>query len=128
MSDEERDLVERFRAACAAPRLSRRWKEWSAWVDARCLVQIGETPLLLVVERGRIELREGLPPLTAWDFSVRGACEAWRALWQAVPAPGSHDIFALAKRRELVIEGDLRGLMANLQLFKNLLEAPRTAA
>jgi hypothetical protein len=44
-----------------------------------------------------------------------------------VPAAGWHDIFALGKRRELVIDGNLQPLMAHLQFIKDLLAVGREA-
>jgi hypothetical protein len=42
-----------------------------------------------------------------------------------MPEAGWHDIFALMKRKEARVEGDLRPFMANLQYIKDLLSAPR---
>ena len=50
---------------------------------------------------------------------------AWSRFWQAVPDAGWHDIFALAKRGELRIEGNLQPLMAHLQFVKDLVASPR---
>ena len=47
------------------------------------------------------------------------------SFWQPVPDAGWHDIFALMKRKEARVEGDLRPFMANLQYIKDLLAAPR---
>ena len=45
--------------------------------------------------------------------------------WATVPAPGYHDLFAMAKFGHARIEGDLRPLLANLRYIKEVLEAPR---
>ena len=42
-----------------------------------------------------------------------------------MPAAGWHDLFALSKRGELVMEGDLQPLIANLQYIKDVLAMPR---
>jgi pimeloyl-ACP methyl ester carboxylesterase len=95
-------------------------------LTADCVVQIGTTPFLLRIERGRIqECRKGLPLLCSWRFALRGSAEAWDALWRDPPPPGWHDIFALAKRGEMSLEGNLEPLMANLQYIKDLVSLPR---
>lgn len=58
-------------------------------------------------------------------FTVRGTDEAWQRHWEAIPAPGWHDLFALTKRGAASFEGDLRPLLQNLQFFKDLLALPR---
>jgi hypothetical protein len=61
----------------------------------------------------------------SWVFAVRGSAQAWAALWQDPPPPGWHDIFALIKRGEMSLEGNLHPLMANLQYFKDMIASPR---
>jgi len=56
---------------------------------------------------------------------VRGSAQGWAALWQDPPPPGWHDIFALTKRGEMALEGNLHPLMANLQYFKDVVALPR---
>ncbi len=91
-----------------------------------CLVQIGSIPFLLRIEEGRIlELRKRLAPLSSWAFAVRGSARGWAALWQDPPPPGWHDIFALTKRGEMTLEGNIHPLMANLQYFKDIITLPR---
>lgn len=93
------------------------------------LVQVGEVPYLVTVVRGRIERVERGPfLLRAWSFAIRAPAEAWRRFWERVPAPGYHDLFAMAKRGEATLEGDLRLLMANLRYVKEVLAAPRRLA
>jgi hypothetical protein len=90
------------------------------------VVQIGTVPFLLRIEEGSIrECRKGLPLLCSWVFAVRGSVQGWAALWQDPPPPGWHDIFALTKRGEMALEGNLQPLMANLQYFKDILALPR---
>jgi hypothetical protein len=97
-------------------------------LNACCLVQIGSKPFLLDIEAGRIRnCRAELPLLGSWDFAVRGSAQAWMALWQEPPAPGWHDLFALSKRGEISIEGNLHPFMAHLQYFKDVLALPRRA-
>ena len=99
------------------------------FLSTEVLIELGQAPYLLAIERGRIAaLERGARPLRSWRFAVRAGEDAWRRFWRAVPAPGDHDIFALAKRGELIIEGDLQPFMANLFYFKDLLAAPRGQA
>ena len=106
------------------PRLVQRGKH----VDALMLLDTGETQHLLDIRRGRIEaLGTGPFVMPRWDFALRAPMSEWLAFWQAVPAPGHHDLFALIKRRVLRVEGDLHPFMSNLFYFKALMAAPRGA-
>ena len=50
---------------------------------------------------------------------------AWAGYWQAVPRPGYHDLLALTKRGEAMLEGELHPFIAHLQYFKDVLALPR---
>ena len=90
------------------------------------LLEIGPTPYYVSIERGRIaRLERGPVIMRSWSFAIRGSEHAWRQFWQPFPPPHFHDMFALAKRGEFRIEGDLYPLMANLPYFKGVLAAPR---
>ena len=91
-------------------------------------VGIGEETVLLDIDHGNLTLHDALPPLATWYFSVRGSVQAWDGYWRDPPAAGWHDLFALVKCQEMRIEGNLHGLMANLQFFKDLLALPRTTS
>ncbi len=100
-----------------------------AWLDARFQVGIGSIPFDVTVAAGRVTALERGPLLMrSWRFAVRGTPEAWSRFWQPVPEPGWHDLFALSKRGQLRMEGDLWPLMANLQYVKDLLALPRRVA
>jgi pimeloyl-ACP methyl ester carboxylesterase len=100
------------------------WRGRNLTVD--CLIQIGTVPFLLRIEQGRLEeCRRRLPLLCSWVFAIRGSAHAWAALWQDTPQPGWHDIFALSKRGEMSLEGNLQPLMANLQYIKDVVTLPR---
>jgi hypothetical protein len=95
-------------------------------LSAACLVQIGSTPFLLRIEEGGVkECRKGLPLMGSWDFAIRGSAPAWDAFWQDFPQPGWHDLFAMTKRGEMTMEGNLHPLIAHLQYFKDILALPR---
>ena len=123
----EEELCARFERAVLAGVNSDRhlvWRGRNLSVD--CLVQVGTVPFLLRIEEGSIpECRKGLPLMCSWMFALRGSAQGWAAFWQDPPAPGWHDIFALTKRGEMALEGNLQPLMANLQYFKDLVALPR---
>ena len=93
------------------------------------LVELGDTAWLVTVHEGRVTRVERGPFLMrAWSFAVRAPAEAWTRFWEPVPAPGYHDLFAMAKGGHARIEGDLLPLMANLRFVKDVLTAPRGKA
>jgi len=124
---DEAALCARFAAAVPAgldadPHLVWRGRH----LRARCLVQIGTTRFLLRIEAGRVtECRTPPALMSSWNFAVLGSVRAWEALWQSPPPPGWHDLFALYKRGEMTIEGDLHPFVAHLQYVKDLLALPR---
>ncbi|MGY6271635.1 hypothetical protein ACXIUT_18245 [Achromobacter denitrificans] len=97
-------------------------------VHVDMLLRFGAHPVLVRVRDGSVASAQApSTPLPSCDFSLRGSEEAWSRFWEAVPAAGWHDIFALSKRRELAIEGNLQPLMAHLQFVKDLLAVGREA-
>jgi hypothetical protein len=97
--------------------------------DARFQVGIGAIPFDVMIGAGKITALERGPfVMRSWRFAVRGTAEAWGRLWQPMPEPGWHDVFALVKRGCASVEGDLQPLMANLQFVKDLLALPRRIA
>jgi hypothetical protein len=106
----------------ADPDLSRRGR----WLSVECRVDIGREPFFLSIRDGSLAALERGPKLMrSTAFTVRGTDEAWTGYWQAIPEPGWHDLFALAKRGLASIEGDLRPFLQHLQYFKDLLALPR---
>ena len=93
------------------------------------LVQTGTTAWLVSVHEGRVTRVERGPFLMrAWSFAVRASDEAWRRFWEPVPAAGWHDLFAMTKGGQAIVEGDLQPLMANLRYVKDVLAKPRRSA
>ena len=127
MEPRERKLCARFERA--VPRCVNAddhfvWRGRNLTAD--CLLQIGTVSYLLRFEQGIIkECKKGLSLMSSWDFAVRGSARAWEALWHDPPKPGWHDLFALTKRGEMTIEGNLHPLMAHLQYFKDMIALPR---
>lgn len=96
------------------------------WVDVEFRVDVGDQPFFLAFLKGELAaFEQGALLMRSSAFTVRATDEAWTRHWQAVPAPGWHDLFALTKRGAASMEGDFRPLMQNLQFFKDLLALPR---
>ena len=92
------------------------------------LVEVGDEPWRVTVEAGRLAVERGPRLLRSWRFALRASAAAWAEHWRPHPRPGFHDLFAMAKRGEAVIEGDLLPLMQNLRYVKEVLAAPRRLA
>lgn len=87
---------------------------------------VGATPLLVRVEGGRVtSVARGPFLLRPWTFSITAAPETWLKLLKRVPDPGTHDLMALSKVGLARIEGNLHPFMANLQVIKDIVTAPR---
>ena len=63
--------------------------------------------------------------MRSWCFSYRASPAAWAEFWKPVPRPGWHDLLALAKNGEAILEGDLLPFITHLQYFKDVLALPR---
>ena len=99
------------------------------FVSLDCLVGTAAVPVYLTIAHGRVaDAQRGPLLMRPWRFAIRATPRAWNAFWQPVPRPGWHDLFALAKRGEATIEGEIGPLLANLQFFKDLLALPRGRA
>ena len=99
------------------------------FLTADFLVEVGETPYHVSVDRGRIaSVTRGPVLMRPWRFAIRASDDAWREFWQPVPRPGYHDLLALTRFGHARVEGDLHPLMANLRYVKEVLETPRRLA
>ena len=101
---------------------------WGRGMNETFLVEVGATQYLLTVRDGKLQVEKGPFAQRSWRFAIRAKREAWEKFWQKVPPPGFNDIFALFKRGQLTIEGDLHPFMANLLYIKDVLAAPRKEA
>ncbi len=111
------------------------WKQdantqWRArTLTGQVLVQFGDEQALLKFVDGQLVDCNLTPPLLSRTlFTIRGTAAAWDALWQPVPKAGWHDLFALTKRKEVVLDGDLQQLFAHLRFVKDMLSCPRPQA
>jgi hypothetical protein len=128
MDDQEKAtaLFRRLREVVADDaRLAQRGR----FLTADLLIGVGTVPFLVRVAEGRVAAVEQGPFLLRPSaLAIRGAADAWLRFWERTPAPGWHDLSALAKRGAVTIEGDIRCFMAHLQFIKDLLAVPRRAA
>ncbi len=109
----------------AAPALVTRGR----FLDCDCRLGPIDQPFFASIRAGRIVEFTAKPALMrSWRFSYRATPEAWREYWQPMPKAGFHDLLALTKRGEAVVEGDLHPFMTHLQYFKDLLALPRLQA
>jgi len=93
------------------------------------LLGIDEVEYLITVSEGRIASFERGPFLMRpWTFALRASAETWQRFWEATPAPGYHDLFAMKKRGAARVEGDLVPLMTHLRYVQDVITAPRRAA
>ncbi len=96
------------------------------FVETTFLVEVGDVVWLVKISGGRITaVTRGPFAMPSWTFALRASRETWEQYWQASPAPGFHDLFALVKRRALRMEGNLHPLMSNLLYFKDVMAALR---
>ena len=93
------------------------------------LLGIDDVEYLITVSEGRIASVERGPFLMRpWRFALRATGEAWLRYWEAMPAPGYHDLFAMKKRGVARVEGDIVPLMTHLRYVQDVITAPRRAA
>jgi hypothetical protein len=96
------------------------------FLDCECLLGPIEQPFHASIRAGRIvDLTPAPVLMRSWRFSYRATAAAWAEYWQPAPRPGWHDLLALTKREQAVLEGDLHPFMAHLQYFKDVLALPR---
>jgi hypothetical protein len=96
-------------------------------VRVKVLVEAGDQAAIVTITDGvpvGIADANGLV-MPAWTFALRASAAEWAQFWQPAPRPGHHDLFALLRRKQLRLEGDIHPFMSNLFYFKALLALPR---
>ncbi|TAK82489.1 MAG: hypothetical protein EPO20_20680 [Betaproteobacteria bacterium] len=89
-------------------------------------VIIGSLSCFVSIVEGRVaRIERGPRRMRSSAFIVSASAAAWEKFWQPMPPPWSHDLFAMNKKGNATIEGNLHPFMANLQYFKDLLALPR---
>lgn len=95
-------------------------------LTCECLLGPSDHPFHVSIRAGAIVDMTPAPVLMrSWRFAYRASPQAWTEYWQPMPRAGWHDLLALTKRKEAVVEGDLHPFMTHLQYFKDLLALPR---
>ena len=90
------------------------------------LIKSSHRAYYISLHKGKIDqLTTGNQLLRPWIFALKASDEAWLKHWMVYPPPGWHDIFAMAKIGEVIIEGDLTPMMSNLRFIKELVALPR---
>jgi hypothetical protein len=98
-------------------------------LNVACLLGPKDHPFHVSFAAGRIVEMAPAPILMrSWCFSYRASPTAWAEFLKPVPRPGWHDLLALTKSGEAVLEGDLLPFMTHLQYFKDVLALPRAKA
>jgi hypothetical protein len=98
-------------------------------LNVACLLGPKDHPFHVSFVAGRIVDMAPAPILMrSWCFSYRASPAAWAEFWRPIPRPGWHDLLALTKSGEAILEGDLLPFMTHLQYFKDVLALPRTKA
>jgi hypothetical protein len=98
-------------------------------LNVACLLGPKDHPFHVSFAAGRIVDMAPAPILMrSWCFSYRASPAAWAEFWKPIPRPGWHDLLALTKSGEAILEGDLLPFMSHLQYFKDVLALPRARA
>jgi hypothetical protein len=96
-------------------------------VRARMLIGADDQAAIVTIVDGSVtgiaNANELVMP--AWTFALRASALEWEQFWQPAPRPGHHDLFALLRRKQLRLEGEIHPFMSNLFYFKALLALPR---
>lgn len=96
-------------------------------VRAKVLIEAGGQAAIITITDGAVTAIANAKELVmpAWTFALRASESEWAQFWEPVPRPGHNDLFALLRRKQLRIEGDIYPFMSNLFYFKALLALPR---
>ena len=90
------------------------------------LLKVDGREFYLEFDRGRLaRIAEGPSKKIPWRFALTTDEEALEAFWGETPAPGFHDIFAMAKIGRAEISGDILVLVKNLRFFKEFMALGR---
>jgi hypothetical protein len=99
------------------------------YVNTTLLIDAGAEQALVTISAGTVTsvVDAATRVMPGWRFALRAPADEWAAFWEPVPKPGSHDLFALLRRKQLRVDGDPYPFMSNLLYFKALLALPRAA-
>ena len=98
------------------------------YVDLAILVGVGEVDYIVRIDGGRVtDVRHRRVNIESGRFAIRAPAEIWQEFWRPMPKRDHHDLFSMLAAGLVRIDGDLLPFMQNLQYFKDLLAAPRSA-
>ncbi len=119
-------MIERFRSIRPLLERDSLLVHRGRFLDVECLLGPFSQAFHVSISGGRIVDMTPAPVLMrSWQFRYCASAAAWAEFWEPEPRPGWHDLLALTKRGEAVLEGNLQPFIANLQYFKDLLALPR---
>lgn len=122
MSDQVIEIFDSLpRLILRQPSLLRR----AAAAQAVLLLEAGQASVRMRLSGGKLDIQPMDGPMQGWHVALRAAPVAWLDHWQSVPAPDAFDIFGMARRGRMRIEGDFTPLMRHLQVIKDILALPR---
>lgn len=120
------NIIDSFRQLPALLEVNAALVERGRLLHVACLLGPTEHPFHVAIEAGRIvEMMPAPLLMRSWRFAYRASTIAWSEFWQPMPRAGWHDLLALTKRGEAVLEGDIKPFITHLQYFKDLLALPR---
>ncbi len=126
MKDNEVEIVAAFAELPALLRAVPSLVARGSRLNVSCLLGSKDHPFYVSFAAGQIVDMAPAPILMRpWCFSYRASPAAWTEFWKPVPRPGWHDLLALTKNGEAVLEGDLLPFMTHLQYFKDVFALPR---
>jgi hypothetical protein len=98
-------------------------------VTTKVLIDASDQAAIVTIDGGRVTtvVDAGMLVTPSWTFALRTAADEWAQFWEPAPRPGHHDLFALLRRKQLRLEGDIYPFMSNVLYFKALLALPRAA-
>lgn len=120
----EIDLLERVNELRKA---DARLADQGRLVRATVLIEAGDQAAVVTITDGTVTAIANAKELVmpSWTFALRASETEWAQFWEPAPRPGHHDLFALLRRKQLRIDGDVYPFMSNLFYFKALLALPR---
>jgi len=129
MSDDEADIIAAFNSLPALLKADPALVARGSRMNADCLLGSNANAFHVSFAAGQIvDLKPAPILMRSSSFSYRASAKAWKEFWKSMPRPGWHDLLALTKRGEAVLEGDLLPFMTHLQFFKDVLALPRIKA
>lgn len=126
MIGDEADIIAAFIELPARLRADAALVARGERLNVVCVLGSKENPFHCSFAAGQIvDLKPAPILMRSWSFSYRASAAAWTEFWKPVPRPGWHDLLALTKNGEAILEGDLLPFMTHLQFFKDVLALPR---